>query len=146
MVNGGATEELIQPNADSFWAGVPHDYSQPGVVQYLPEIRRLLFPGKEQEAADLANRHFMGNPPFQAALQPLGSLRLKSDLPSQVEGYRRELDLQRGIVTIRFRSGGTVFTRKCFVSRPLPRARSGAAAGKALAGPSGGRGGRLSPA
>jgi alpha-L-fucosidase 2 len=118
MVNGGAVQELIQLNVDTFWAGVPHDYSKPGAAEYLPEIRRLLFAGKEQEATALANQHFMGNPPFQAAFQPLGNLRLKFELPGNAEDYRRELDLQRGIATVRFRCGSTVFTRECFISHP----------------------------
>lgn len=118
MIHGGAEQDLIQLNADTFWAGVPHDYSQPGAAQYLPEIRRLLFAGKEQEATKLANQHFMGKPPFQAAFQPLGNLRLKSDLPGYAEDYRRELDLRRGIATVHFRCGSTVFTRECFISHP----------------------------
>lgn len=118
MVHGGATNELIQLNADTFWAGVPHDYSKPGAAEFLPEIRRLLFAGREQEATALADKHFMGRPPFQAAFQPLGNLRLKFDLPGSVEDYRRELDLRRGIVTVRFRCGSTVFTREYFISHP----------------------------
>jgi alpha-L-fucosidase 2 len=118
MVNGGAADELIQLNADTFWAGVPHDYSKPGAAEYLPEIRRLLFEGKESEATTLADKHFMGDPPFQAAFQPLGNLRLKFEVPGPVEDYRRELDIQRGIATVRFRCGNTVFTRECFVSHP----------------------------
>ncbi len=118
MINGGAAEELIQLNADTFWAGVPHDYSQPGAAQYLPEIRRLLFAGKEQEATALASQHFMGTPPFQAAFQPLGNVRLRFNLPGDAENYRRELDLRRGIAAVRFRSGSTVFTRECFISHP----------------------------
>lgn len=118
MVNGGAGTELIQLNADTFWAGVPHDYSKPGAAEFLPEIRRLLFAGKEGEATALANQHFMGNPPFQAAFQPLGNLRLNCDLLGPVEDYRRELDIQRGIATVRFRCGSTVFTREYFISHP----------------------------
>ena len=118
MVNGGASDELIQLNADTFWAGVPHDYSRQGAAEHLPEIRRLLFAGKEGDATALANKYFMGDPPFQAAFQPLGNLRLKSDLPGPVEEYRRELDIRRGIATVRFRCGSTVFTRECFISHP----------------------------
>lgn len=118
MIHGGVTNELIQLNADTFWAGVPHDYSKPGAAEHLPEIRRLLFAGKESEATALADKHFMGSPPFQAAFQPLGNLRLKFDLPGNAEDYRRELDLRRGVATVRFRSGGTIFTRECFISHP----------------------------
>jgi alpha-L-fucosidase 2 len=118
MVNGGTAREVIQLNADTFWAGVPHDYSQPGASRHLPEIRRLLFAGKENEATGLADKHFMGKPPFQAAFQPLGDLWLNLDLPGDTEAYRRELDLQHGLVSVRFRCGSTVFTRECFISHP----------------------------
>ena len=118
MVNGDPAKEVLQLNADTFWAGVPHDYSRPGAAQHLPEIRRLLFAGKEAEATALANKNFMGDPPFQAAFQPLGNLLLNFDLPGNAEDYRRELDLRRGIATVRFRSGNTVFTRECFISHP----------------------------
>jgi alpha-L-fucosidase 2 len=53
MVNGGTTNELISLNADTFWAGVPHDYSRPGMAQHLPEIRRLMLVGKENQACVL---------------------------------------------------------------------------------------------
>ncbi|HRY47938.1 MAG TPA: glycoside hydrolase N-terminal domain-containing protein [Candidatus Paceibacterota bacterium] len=49
---------------------------------------------------------------------PLGNLRLNLDLPGNAEGYRRKLDLRRDIATVRFRCGGTVFTRECFISHP----------------------------
>jgi alpha-L-fucosidase 2 len=58
MVHGGVDRELIQLNADTLWAGVPHDYSQPGTAQHLTEIRRLLFAGKENEATALAALYF----------------------------------------------------------------------------------------
>ncbi len=118
MIHGGVTNELIQLNADTFWAGVPHDYSKPGAAEYLPEIRRLLFTGQEQAATALANQKFMGNPPFQAAFQPLGNLRLKFDVFGNAEDYRRALDVRHGIATVRYRCGGTVFTRECFISHP----------------------------
>src|SRR5271165_6919439 len=46
MVFGGTAEERLQINEDTVWAGEPHDYAHKGAVQYLLEIRRLLFEGK----------------------------------------------------------------------------------------------------
>ena len=60
----------------------------------------------------------MGDPKFQAAYQPLGNLRLGFELPGPVTDYRRELDLRKGIATVRFTSGGVKFTRECFISHP----------------------------
>jgi alpha-L-fucosidase 2 len=118
MLHGGPAEELLQLNETTLWAGQPHDYSRPGAAGHLPEIRRLLFEGKEAEATRLANQHFMGNPAFQAAYQPLGNLRIHFEIPGNAEDYRRELDMRKGIATVRFRCGNTVFTRESFVSHP----------------------------
>jgi len=56
MVFGGVGEERLQLNEDTLWTGRPHDYSVPGASAYLPEVRRLLFAGKEAEATALADQ------------------------------------------------------------------------------------------
>ena len=103
MVHGDPAKELIQLNESTFWAGYPHDYVKPGAAKHLPEIRRLLFAGKDGEASNLANAHFMGDPPFLAAYQPLGNMRLDCALPGPVTDYRRELDLRRGVAKVSFK-------------------------------------------
>jgi len=118
MVFGGIQDEKIQLNESTLWAGHPHDYANDEAAQYLPDIRRLLFEGKEREATELASDHFMGNPPYQAAYQPLGDLSLHMDLSEPVVDYRRELDMRRGIATVRFNSNGVNYTRETFVSYP----------------------------
>ncbi len=118
IVHGNPADELIQLNEGTFWAGQPHDYSRPGAFRYLPELRRLIFEGKQSEASALADREMMGIPKFQAAYQPLGSLKLHFALPGAVEDYRRELNLNKGIATVSFRSEGVTFTRECFISHP----------------------------
>ncbi len=118
MVHGDPAKELIQLNESTFWAGYPHDYVKPGAAQYLPEIRRLLFEGKDGEATNLANAHFMGNPPFLAAYQPLGNLRLDCPQAGPVQDYRRELDLLSGVAKVSFKSADVTYTREYFVSHP----------------------------
>src|SRR5438876_9277496 len=53
MVFGGIVDERIQFNEDTLWTGKPHDYVRAGAHDALDEIRKLLFEGKEKEAADL---------------------------------------------------------------------------------------------
>ena len=118
MVFGKVEDEVIQLNEGTLWAGVPHDYSVPAAHESLPEIRRLLFAGREDVASQLADRTFMGNPRCEAAYQPLGDLRLVFPSSSPAANYRRELDLTRGIATVSYRSGGTTFTREYFISHP----------------------------
>src|ERR1043165_7912027 len=76
MVFGGVTEERIQFNEDTLWAGKPRDYVRDGAGDVLPELRRLVFAGKEKEAAALAREKFLSNPVRQKAYQPFGDLRL----------------------------------------------------------------------
>ena len=118
MVHGDPVQELIQLNESTFWAGYPHDYVKTGAAKYLPEIRRLLFEGKEGEATNLANAHFMGDPPFLAAYQPLGHLRIENVLPEPARDYRRELDLRTGVARVTFKSGDLTYTREYFISHP----------------------------
>lgn len=118
MVHGDPVTEIIQLNESTFWAGYPHDYVKPGAAKHLPEIRRLLFEGREGEATQLADAHFMGDPPFLAAYQPLAHLRMENALPGPVSDYVRELDLRTGVAKVSFRSGETTYTREFFISHP----------------------------
>ncbi|HOA53007.1 MAG TPA: glycoside hydrolase family 95 protein, partial [Thermogutta sp.] len=93
MVFGKTDCERIQINEDTVWAGSPHDYSHPGAAKYLPEIRRLLFEGKQEEATALAMEHFMSVPLRQMPYQPCCDLYLDFGENAKVSSYRRELDL-----------------------------------------------------
>src|SRR5262245_21675476 len=59
MIFGGPDRELIQFNEQTVWTGHPREYQHPGAVRSLPEIRRLLFEGKQAEAEELAMNQFM---------------------------------------------------------------------------------------
>ena len=62
MVFGGVNNERIQFNEETVWDGVPTDYNNPEALKALPEVRRLLFEGKNDEATRLAGRKMMGSP------------------------------------------------------------------------------------
>ncbi|HEY8485511.1 MAG TPA: glycoside hydrolase N-terminal domain-containing protein [Longimicrobiales bacterium] len=120
MVFGGTHQERIQFNEETVWTGGPHEYHRPGAHRYLPELRALLAAGKQREAEELAQVHFMSAPLRQKAYQAFGDLRLA--FPgidsAAVTAYRRELDLDRAIATTRFRVGRTTYTREVFASYP----------------------------
>lgn len=118
MVFGGVAEERLALNEGTLWTGVPHDYCIDGASSYLPEVRRLLFEGKEQEATRLADQHMMGDPVRQQAYQPLGDLMLRFPGHQSPTDYVRELDLSTGIARVSYRVGDAIFTRECFVSAP----------------------------
>jgi alpha-L-fucosidase 2 len=120
MEFGGTAHDRIQFNESTLWTGGPHDYARHGASQWLPEIRQLLFAGKQREAEDLAQVHFMGAPLRQEKYQAFGDLHL--DLPgvdsSNVSEFYRDLDIDRAVATTRFRANGVLYTREVFASYP----------------------------
>ncbi len=114
----GTINEKFQLNDATFWAGHPHDYSNPNANASLPEIQRLLFASKEDEATNLASESFMGDPPFQAAYQPIGDLEFFPTHSAQVTDYYRSLDVKTGITTTQYTVGGVQYLRESFVSAP----------------------------
>lgn len=118
MVFGKTARERIQVNEDTVWVGCPHDYSHPGAAKYLPEIRRLLFEGKQDEATALAAEHFMSIPLRQMPYQPCCDLYLDFGDDAEAASYRRELDLSSALAVTTYRVGDVSFTRTVFASYP----------------------------
>jgi len=118
MVFGGVKEERIQFNHDTLWAGKPHSYSRPGAVKYLPEIRQLLFDGKQEEAQQLATDQFMSDPLTQAPYQACGNLYLEFPDLKNTTDYQLSLDLDGALATTVFESDGVTYKRSVFVSHP----------------------------
>ena len=120
MVFGGVDRERIQFNEDTIWTGGPHTYARAGAAAHLGAIRRLLFEGRQQDAEALAMREFMSVPLRQKAYQAFGVLMLEfaGIRPARVQDYRRELDLESAIASVRFRHDGVTYTREVFASWP----------------------------
>ncbi len=118
MVFGRAPECRVQFNEHTVWTGFPRAYARTNAVSVLPEIRRLLFDGKQKEAEALAMRDFMGEPLRQERYQPCGDLFVAlSGVPAPT-GYTRTLDLSEGVHTVAFSAGGTRYTQETFASHP----------------------------
>jgi alpha-L-fucosidase 2 len=118
MVFGGVDEDRIQFNHDTLWAGRPHSYSAPGAVEHLPQLRMLLFAGKQKEAEQLATQKFMSRPLRQAPYQPFGDLVLEFPSPGSTTGYQRTLDLDAAVATTVFKSDGISHRRSVLASHP----------------------------
>jgi len=118
MVFGGVESERIQFNEDTLWFGEPHDYSHEGAAEYLPEIRKLLFEGKQAEAQKLASQHFMSVPLRQTPYQPCGDLKLTFPGHADATDYRRQLDIDSAVSTVSYKINGVAYTREVFASHP----------------------------
>ena len=118
MVFGSVNRERIQLNEHSLWMGGRQDRNSPDALNYLPEVRRLLFAGAPLEASALAERYLMGRPQRLQSYQTLGDLRLIFDHEEPISDYRRELDLDSAIVRVSYRAGSVRLTREIFASHP----------------------------
>ncbi len=118
MIFGGVAAERIQFNEDTLWTGHPLDYQNPGAAEVLPELRRLLFEGKQGEAEQLAMERFMSNPLNQCAFQPFGDLNLVFEDHDASSDYARRLDLNTAIADIAYVAGGVCYSREVFASYP----------------------------
>ena len=118
MLFGGLQNEHLQFNEDTVWTGTPHDYAHKGAAKFLPQIRQLLWDGKQREAEDLAGREFMSIPLGQKKYQPFGDVRLKFPGIESASDYRRALNLDSGLASVSYKIGNTQFTREVFASFP----------------------------
>lgn len=114
---GGVREEHLQINEDTLWGGGPHDYTNPGAYAHLAELRALIFAGKVEEADELT-ANMMGIPKMLMPYQPFCDLYLRFDGDGPVQGYLRELDLQKAVTTVSYRQGGIEYRRETFISYP----------------------------
>ena len=83
MVFGRVVDDRLPINEISLWDGHPRDTTNPEALANLPEVRRLLFAGKNEEATALAGQHLMGRPTRIRPYQVLADLWLESPAPSQ---------------------------------------------------------------
>ncbi|MEU0803779.1 glycoside hydrolase family 95 protein [Streptomyces sp. NPDC005970] len=118
MVFGGTDTERLQLNEDTVWAGGPYDPASPQGLSNLPEIRRRVFAGEWAGAQDLIDETFMGNPLSELPYQTVGELRLTFPAQGEVSNYRRELDIDSAVTSVRYTQGGVAYRREVIASHP----------------------------
>ncbi|MGJ7029728.1 glycoside hydrolase family 95 protein [Niabella hirudinis] len=117
MVFGGVADERIQLNEHTLWDGYRVDPNNPEGKKALPEIQRLLFEGKNNDAVKLAEATMMGSPSRVKSYQSLGELWF--DTPELAAGnYTRNLDLSTAVSSVNYTANGVHFSREYFASAP----------------------------
>ncbi len=129
MVFGGIDKDRIVLNEESLWSGSPSDNDRPDAHKRLPEIRRLLEQGKNDEAEHLVNETFTckgegsghakgANLPF-GCYQVLGNLSLEFETdPDSGTDYRRQLDLSTALAVVHYKLNRVSYLRRYFASAP----------------------------
>lgn len=117
MVFGGVRDERLQLNEESVWAGPPVPEPRSGVSGVVEEARQAWFQGDYARSHELL-RGIMSPRISPRSHQTLGDLRMRFPGEGEVEGYRRELDLDAAIARTRFTVGGVTHERQVFASAP----------------------------
>ncbi len=129
MPDGGIDSEQIVLNEISMWSGSKQDTDNPQAAYYLPQIRRLLFEGRNDEAQQLMYQTFIckgqGSALGNGANAPYGSYQLLGNLDldftyidkgDSVSLYRRDLNLEDATSKVTFKKGRVNYTRESFTS------------------------------
>ncbi|HEX6070702.1 MAG TPA: glycoside hydrolase family 95 protein [Longimicrobiaceae bacterium] len=117
MVFGGTSSEHLQLNENTLYSGDPtRTFRDIDVTERFDEVVGLLREGEFGAAEDLIRSHWLGR--NMESYQPLGDLWLDFPRDGEVRGYTRVLDLDSGVVRIRYARGGVAHTREIFASHP----------------------------
>jgi alpha-L-fucosidase 2 len=121
--SSGADEHL-QLNESSLWQGSRANRLNPGAQQAVPAVRKLLlasqgWDGDKISAAEkLAQDGMIGIPVAMPSYSTLGDLYLRSSQRGTISNYRRQLDLETGVVRVTYTLNGVHYTREAFASLP----------------------------
>jgi alpha-L-fucosidase 2 len=118
MVFGDPSNEVIQLNENTLWAGSPNRNDNPDAKAALPEVRKLIFDGKYKEAQDLVNAKIITKKSHGMTYQTAGNLKLTFPGHESFSNYYRELDLERAIASSRYESNGVKYETSVFSSFP----------------------------
>jgi alpha-L-fucosidase 2 len=127
MVFGRTDRERIVLNEISMWAGGVQDANDTNAIQYLPKIRQLLQEGKNPEAQDMMQAHFICKGPGSSGganvkfgcYQTLGDLFITwADGNKPVTDYTRVLRLDSAYTKTSWKREGVLYTEEVIVSAP----------------------------
>lgn len=126
MADCRTDREKIVLNEISTWSGSIQNTDNPEAAKHLPEIRSLLFQGRNFEAQELVYKYFtcagVGSNGGKSFAKPYGCYQLFGNLyidygmKGEVSGYRRELSLPEAVSVVSYKQGGVNYRRELFAS------------------------------
>jgi alpha-L-fucosidase 2 len=116
MIFGNVENELIQLNEHTVWSGGPNRNDNPDALASLPEVRRLIFEGKQKEAEQLAAKTIQSKKSHGQKFQPVGDLKIAFEGHGTYTDYSRELDISQAISKVSYVVDGVTYTREAIAS------------------------------
>ena len=129
MVYGGFKKDIVQLNEETLWDGrFDERADNPECAEHLAEIRDAIFARDYARGEELTQKYMVCRGPGSHAGDGhgccYGSFQTAGELYAEFEGvsddvpadYRRELDLETGLVTVTYTVNGTRFTNHTHTS------------------------------
>jgi len=116
MLFGGVQKERLRLNEESLWAGEPFDTYPDHFKENLKTLQDMVLDGRIAEASALGHKTMVKKPTSFRSYEPLADLRLTFKHGRNVTEYRRELDLLRGMASVRYKVGGVAYRREVLIS------------------------------
>lgn len=118
MVFGDPGKEQLQLNEETVWSGGPNSNITSESGAAIPELRKLLFEGKFEEAQAIADVKMFPKKNSGMIYQPVGNLFLKFDGHEKATNYYRDLNIEKAVATVTYEVGGVKYKREIFSSFP----------------------------
>lgn len=120
MVYGGASQEHLQLNEETIWAGEPGNNVPKNTFDSIQKIRKLLNENKFQETQNVSNRTYPRQAPkdlnYGMPYQTMGDLFLNFKGHENFKNYTRTLDIKKAVSTVSYEVNGVTFKREIFSS------------------------------
>ena len=116
MQYGNPHCEQIEINEESLWSGRQIEEQYHASPEALKEIRQLVREEKLKEAAQLARKTFLSDPPVVRSYESFGEIFIDFFDKSPYTNYRKELELSEAITRIFWTKSKINFKSECFIS------------------------------
>ncbi len=116
MVYGNPHCEQIEINEESLWSGRQLEEKYHASPEGLAEIRRLISEEKLTEAAELARKTFLSDPPAVRFYESFGEIFVDFLDKSPYTNYVKELELGDAVARVSWTKSKANYKSECFVS------------------------------
>lgn len=118
MVFGGTSEERIQLNIDSLWAGPPVSENADDIGDWVAKSREAFFAGDPGKGQQIIAEHVLAPRISPRSHQTLGDLTIRTVGFDGATNYRRQLDLSTGVAGTAFENDDNMIVRRVYASAP----------------------------
>lgn len=116
MIFGEPGKEQLQLNEETIWSGGPNSNITSESGAAIPELRKLIFEGKFEEAQAVADVKMFPKKNSGMIYQPAGNLFLKFDGHEKATNYYRDLNIEKAVATVTYELSGVKYKREIFSS------------------------------